>query len=231
MRPTSGLWPKSYRGKKIEMEKQINIIMSGVGGQGIVKAGQLIGQAVASSGLKVVMSEIHGMSQRGGVVGVDLRIGNVHGPIIPEGIADLVIGFEAVETLRAIGRIGKNTTVIMSTEKIIPVSVSLGDSTYPDTEKIARELKEQGTKLFLIDALSQATIAGNLKSTNIVLIGAAYAAGFIPVSLDALRQALRNTFPEKSWDCNLKALELGMEELKAQSIEECGTVASMTEIG
>lgn len=193
---------------------QINIIMSGVGGQGIVKAGQLIGEAVASEGLNVVMSEIHGMSQRGGIVGVDLRIGNVYGPIIPEGAADLFIGFEAVETLRGISRLGKKTAIIMSTEKIIPITVSLGDSSYPDTEEIARMLKKQGTQLYIIDALSLATKAGNVKSTNVVLVGAAYAAGFIPVSLDVLKSALKSTFHERSWESNLKALELGIEEEK-----------------
>ncbi len=217
----------------MNLDKQINIIMSGVGGQGIVTAGQLVGEAVTSSGQNVVMSEIHGMSQRGGVVGVDLRIGNVHGPIIPQGTADLFIGFEAVETLRGLSKVGKNTTIIMSTEKIVPVSVSLGDSTYPDTEKIARAAQQQGTKLYMIDALSLASKAGNLKSTNLVLVGAAYAAGFIPVSLDTLTRALKKTFPERSWESNLKALELGIEEYKCQSRGEhdIATTTSLTSVG
>jgi indolepyruvate ferredoxin oxidoreductase beta subunit len=195
--------------------KQTNIIITGVGGQGIVKAGQLIGKAVTSSGEKVVMSEIHGMSQRGGIVGVDLRIGsNVYGPIIPDGAADLLIGFEAVETLRALSRIGKNTTILMSAEKIVPVSVSLGDSTYPDTDNIAATLRERGARLYTIDALRLAGEAGNVKSTNVVLVGAAYSAGFIPVSVPALKEALQSVFPERSWASNLRALELGIDEFK-----------------
>jgi indolepyruvate ferredoxin oxidoreductase beta subunit len=197
--------------------RQTNIILTGVGGQGIVKAGQLIGRAVASTGANVVMSEIHGMSQRGGIVGVDLRIGNVYGPIIPDGAADLLIGFEAVETLRALGRVGKNTTILMSTEKIAPVSVNLGDSIYPDTDSIATTLREKGARLYKIDAPRLAGEAGNVKSTNVVLVGAAYSAGFIPVPISALKEALRSVFPERSWASNLRSLELGIETFKMLS--------------
>ena len=195
--------------------KQTNIIITGVGGQGIVKAGQLIGRAVTSSGVNVVMSEIHGMSQRGGIVGVDLRMGsNVYGPIIPDGAADLLIGFEAVETLRALERIGKNTTILMSTERVVPVSVNLGDSTYPDTSNAAAALRESGARLYTIDAPRLATEAGNVKSTNVVLVGAAHAAGFIPVTISALKEALQSVFPERSWASNLRSLELGIDEFK-----------------
>jgi len=197
--------------------------MTGVGGQGIVKAGQLIGKAVTSSGANAVMSEIHGMSQRGGIVSVDLRIGsNVYGPIIPDGAADLLIGFEAVETLRALCRIGKSATILMSTEKIVPVSVNLGDSTYPDTDNLATTLRERGARLYAIDAPRLAREAGNLKSTNVVLVGAAYAAGFIPVPLSTLNEALQSIFPERSWGSNLRSLELGIDEFKklSCSVEE-----------
>lgn len=199
---------------------QINIMISGVGGQGIVKAGQLIGTAVTSAGLNAVMSEIHGMSQRGGIVGVDLRIGRVFGPIIPDGAADLFIGFEAAESFRALNRIGRNTSVIMSTEKIVPVSVSLGDSAYPEIDKIGAILRERGANLYMIDAFDLAKRAGNTKSTNMILVGAAFATGLIPVTLDALKGAVKEVFPERSWESNLVALELGIETFEKLK-QEC----------
>ena len=202
--------------------------MTGVGGQGIVKAGQIIGRAVTSFGLNAVMSEIHGMSQRGGIVGVDLRIGNVYGPIIPNGVADLLIGFEAAETVRALNRIGKNTTILMSTEKIFPVSVSLGDFSYPDTDEIGSRLKERGARLYMIDAPRLAVEAGNFQSTNVVLVGAAYSAGFIPVPLSALKEAVKEVFHERSWESNLRSLELGIEEFKILQSERHEAVAAQT---
>ena len=202
----------------MKKKNQINIIITGVGGQGIVKAGHLIGKAVASGGDNVVMSEIHGMSQRGGIVGVDIRIGDgVYGPIIPDGAADLLIGFEAVETLRVLERIdSKKTTVLMSKEKIVPVSVTLQDSTYPDASAVAEKLKKENAsaKIYEIDALRLASEAGNPKSTNVVLVGAAYSAGFIPVPLSDLEDAVKSVFPERSWESNLKSLQSGMEEFE-----------------
>lgn len=196
---------------------QINIILSGVGGQGIIKAGQLIGNAVAAAGKNVVMSEIHGMSQRGGVVDVDLRIGRVYGPIIPNGMADLFIGFEASEALRAMKRLSKNTVIITSAERIIPTSVTLGDYAYPDVERITERLKKTGATIYAIDAQGLAGKAGSILSTNTVLVGAAYASGFIPAPLSILKDAVRQVLPERSWDANLKALELGIQEFRSMS--------------
>lgn len=190
---------------------QTNIILTGVGGQGVVTAGMLIGNAVTQSGLNAVMSEIHGMSQRGGVVTVELRIGDVFGPIIPDGIANLVLGFEAMETLRVLKRAGKDTIVIMNTERIVPFTVNIGDAKYPDIDPLISRLKEKGTKLYPIDARSLGEEAGNVMSSNVVITGAAFSTGLIPVNISALEDSVRRMFSPKSWDTNLKALKLGME--------------------
>ena len=190
---------------------QTNIIITGVGGQGIITAGLVIGNAITTSGLKAVMSEIHGMSQRGGGVIVELRIGDVHGPIIPRGAADLIIGFEALETLRVLNRGSAGTTVIMNDQRITPVSVSVGDAEYPDIQLAISKLRAGGGKLYLIDGRRLAAQAGNRLSSNVVLVGAAYAAGFIPVDFPALQESVKSMFQEKSWGTNLRALELGIE--------------------
>ncbi len=192
----------------------INMILAGVGGQGIVTAGILIGNAVTAGGLNATMSEIHGMSQRGGVVTVDLRIGDIQGPIVPEGDADLILGFEAVETLRVLNRAGMGATVIMNTERIVPVSVTEGESSYPDIETAILRLRKGGVEIFPMNAQTLAKDAGNVVSSNVVLVGAAYSAGFIPVSLSTLRQSARDLFPANTWGVNMKALESGMREYR-----------------
>lgn len=194
---------------------QTNILLAGVGGQGVVTAGILIGNAVTAAGMNAVMSEIHGMSQRGGVVLVELRMGDVYGPIIPDGAADLLLGFEAVETLRALKRAGRETTVIMSTERIVPVTVNVEDASYPDIAPAAAKLREGGVKIWAIDAPRLARSAGSVLSSNIVLLGAAFSAGFIPVDRTGIEKSIENMFPTKSLDTNLKALELGIGAFQA----------------
>jgi len=193
---------------------QTNILLAGVGGQGVVTAGILMGNVAAAAGLNTVMSEIHGMSQRGGVVLAELRMGDVYGPIVPDGAADLLLGFEAVETLRAMQRAGRKTRVMMSTERIVPFTVNVGDATYPDVSPAIARLRERGVKLDVIDAPGLAREAGNPLSSNVVLVGAAYAGGFIPAPKEALEAAIGKMFPARSLESNLRALELGMRACK-----------------
>jgi indolepyruvate ferredoxin oxidoreductase, beta subunit len=193
-----------------------NIILAGAGGQGVITAGLLIGNAATQSGLNVVMSEVHGMSQRGGIVTVDLRIGDVYGPIISQGEADLILGFEAVETLRAMNRAGKNTLVIMSSERIVPMTLTIGNTKYPDIDSAVARLKSGGMSLYVIDTYGLAKESGSVISSNLVLVGAAYSSGLIPLDYSALEQSVRSMFSPKSWEANLKALRLGMERCRIQ---------------
>ena len=102
-----------------------NIIIAGIGGQGVVTCGSLISKAAIHAGLNVVMSEIHGLAQRGGSVSVEVRIGDVSGPIIPNGEGDLLIGLEYMEGVRNIPRMKTGSLVILSKEKLTPVSLSM----------------------------------------------------------------------------------------------------------
>ena len=192
--------------------KDINIIITGVGGQGVVSAGTIIGNAALKNGLKVVMSEIHGMAQRGGIVSVDLRIGDVYGPIIPDGMADLIIGFESMETLRALKRASMDTIVIMNTERIVPFTVNVGDFEYPKIEKIVEKIG--GKNIIGIDALDIAKRAGNVLSVNVVMVGAAYSTGILPLKEEDIEKSIMDHFPKNTWESNLKAFRMGMEQYR-----------------
>jgi indolepyruvate ferredoxin oxidoreductase beta subunit len=193
---------------------QINIVITGVGGQGNVTAGIVMGEAARLAGLNVVMSEIHGLAQRGGVVSVDLRIGDVHGPIIPRGHVDLVLGFEALESLRALDRAGPGATVIMSTERIMPLSVNVGEARYPDIEALKSRAASQGVRIYEIDAPAIALAAGSRLSSNMVMVGAAHGAGFLPVRMEHIFEALKLHFRGSLLEINARAVEMGSEEMR-----------------
>src|SRR4030066_1123786 len=113
-----------------------DIYLVGVGGQGIITASRIIGDAAISAGKNVLLSETHGMAQRGGSVVCTARIGDVYSPLIPDGQADLILSFELLETLRALCKANEDTMVISSTEKIVPLSVSTQKLRYPTLEEI-----------------------------------------------------------------------------------------------
>ncbi len=192
--------------------RDLNISMVGVGGQGVVSMGIILGNAIAKRGLNVVMSEIHGMAQRGGIVTVDMRIGDVYGPIIPDGKVDMIIGFEALETIRALKRATRETLIIMNTERIIPFTVNIGEEEYPDIEKLIKDLNIKN--IVGIDAVEIARKNGNLQSVNMVLLGAAFATDLIPVDQSDIEESIKNQFPERSWNSNLNAFRQGMDQYR-----------------
>ncbi len=193
--------------------KTFNIIITGVGGQGIITAGTLISEAAIKMGLNVVMSEIHGLSQRGGSVNVEVRIGDAYGPISPRRKFDLVIGFEPIETMRILSTINSDARVIMNKEKITPISVSLKDAEYPDVNGMA--LLIPGIKrIYEIDAGNIGKQAGSFRSANTVMIGTVLSLGILPVDERSIVEALNDRFSGKMLDINLKAMKLGMEAME-----------------
>ena len=189
------------------------IHLTGVGGQGTIKTSTIIGEAAIKRGLNVVMSEVHGMAQRGGVVTTDLKIGDAYSPLIENGDADLVIGFEPAETLRSISKVGEKTFVITNSARIIPFTVGLGLSKYPPVEQIINELKSKIKHLFVINAEEIANKAGNILSLNMVLLGAATAIPNFPIGKDEIIQSMKENLPPKTIEVNLKAFELGFNEV------------------
>ncbi len=208
----SGMSQESDRGEKMKKIYKIHFI--GVGGQGTIKASTIVGEAAMKKGLNVVMSEVHGMAQRGGTVVTELKIGEVHSPLIEEGAADLLIAFEPTEALRSLNKINRKSFVIVNSAPIVPFTVSLGISEYPELSLVFEELKVKIKNLIVIDAQKIAKEAGDIISENMVLLGAAVAIPNFPVNKDLIIQSMKENLPPKSIETNLKAFERGFKEVK-----------------
>ena len=191
-------------GAKVVLDGTKTILLVGVGGQGTILAGQLLAMVAADAGLDVKVSEIHGMSQRGGSVSTVVRVGEkVESMVCDPGCADIVVAFEAVEALRAQQFLRKGGTMFVNDEQIVPVSVNVGNFTMPaDTEE---RLAAIGA--VRIDAGEIARAAGSPKSTNVVLVGALSTA--LPFSVEEWQDAIRRRVPPKTIDANLEAFAKG----------------------
>jgi len=196
------------------MKNIYKIQLIGVGGQGTIKASTIIGEAAMKKGLNVVMSEVHGMAQRGGTVVTEFKIGDADSPLIEEGAADLMIAFEPAEALRALNKINKESFVIVNSSPIVPFTVSLGISEYPESSSVFGELRAKINNLLVIDAQKIAKEAGSIISENMVLLGAAVATPNFPIDKDLIVQSMKENLPPKSIETNLKAFEKGFKEAK-----------------
>ena len=184
-----------------------NIMIVGVGGQGSLLASKLLGQVLLNKGYQVKVSEVHGMSQRGGSVVTYVRFGDkVYSPIIDKGEADCIISFETLEAARYMENLKAGGTVIVNEQEIDPMPVITGAASYP--ENLLDKMREAGAKVDAIDALSLALKAGSAKSANIVLMGR-FSTYYKDIAeqdwLDALAQCVKPQFLEM----NKKAFALG----------------------
>src|SRR5665648_1020923 len=205
---------ESDRGEKMKNKNIYKIHLIGIGGQGTVKASTIVGEAAMKKGLNVVMSEVHGMAQRGGTVVTELKIGEAQSPLIEEGAADLLIAFEPTEALRSFDKINSESFVIVNSSPVVPFTVSLGISEYPELSSVFEELKTKIKNLLIIDAQKIAKEAGSIISGNMVLLGAAVAIPNFPVDKKLIIQSIKENLPPKSVEMNLKAFELGFKEVK-----------------
>lgn len=184
----------------------------GVGGQGVLLASMVLGNAAMEEGYDVAMSEIHGMAQRGGSVLSTVRFGNgIASPLEPIGGADLLMGFEPAETCRNLGLCNKDTAILMNMEPILPSSVAAGFDIYPDVEEIVEAVRKITPRLITINATDLAVKAGKAVAANAVMIGAVAAADGFPIGRDILLDVLLETVPERFADINRKAFDLGYE--------------------
>jgi indolepyruvate ferredoxin oxidoreductase beta subunit len=196
-------------------DNTISIAIAGVGGQGVLTLAEILAKAALADGLNVRVGEIHGMAQRGGHVVCSVRIGrNVRGPIIDPGTADILVGFEPVETLREIHLVKKGGHVLMSNHVQYPVAVSMGKAEYPSEEEILQTVKKFTDKIIQFDALKLAVDAGSSRSLNMVMLGSIIGTGLSPISQDAAWNAIRNAFPKKFESINIKAAEKGAAAVK-----------------
>ncbi len=187
------------------------LIITAVGGQGNLLASKVLGEAALLAKIPVRMSEIHGMAQRGGVVESAIIFGDAHSTIISDGEADLLVGFEPAETLRALGKCNRKTIVITNLAPTPPFTVAIGKGTYPDIETIQELIRAKTARLIAFDAVACAKQAGNVMSVNIVLLGALIQTGVLPISAAQIQTTIRNKTKAAFVDVNLKAFELGMQ--------------------
>ena len=186
--------------------KTFNIVLAGVGGQGVILSSKILSNAGIESNLDVKQSEVHGMSQRGGSVTSHVRIGSkVYSPLVVEGEADIVIAFELLEALRNKHWIKKGGKIIYNKSKVNPITVSSGMTDYPSN--IEEVLNNLDCEVYGIDAFNIATEMGNSKSANVVMVGAA--SNFIPIENDIWKTALEKSIPTKILDLNFKAFDAG----------------------
>ena len=187
-----------------------NIMIVGVGGQGSLLASKLLGHVAMQAGYDVKVSEVHGMSQRGGsvVTYVKYSDGKVWSPVINEGEADLIISFEMLEAARWVSFLKKEGTIVVNNQEIAPMPVITGAAVYP--EKIAEKLKEAGVSLMVVDALSLAEEAGSAKATNVVLMGAV--ANHMEFPEEMWQKAIAECVPPKFLELNRKAFALGRNQ-------------------
>ena len=191
------------------------LIIVAVGGQGNLLASKVLGEAALLSGVPVRMSEIHGMAQRGGVVESAIVFGDARSTIISDGEADVLLGFEPSETLRALNKCNARTTVITNLAPLPPFTVAIGRGTYPDLDQAKTLIKNKTRRLIAFDAVEQATKAGSVMSVNIVLLGALIQTAILPIPAENLKEAIRTKTKAAFVDVNLKAFELGFNAAAA----------------
>jgi len=188
------------------------LVFIGVGGQGNLLASRLLGEAAMSMDIPAVVSEIHGMAQRGGIVESAVLLGDVTSPIVSNAEADVLIGFEPLETLRAMGKCNKDTVVITNTRPLPPFTVSIGQGTYPQVDQSLGLIKEKAKKVIALDGNAIADEVGNPLALNMVMLGALIGSGTIPIGAEDMKKVLSTSTKKAFLESNLKAFDLGMEK-------------------
>jgi indolepyruvate ferredoxin oxidoreductase beta subunit len=192
--------------------KELNIIITGVGGQGVVLMSEILGNAAVRGGLHVLGSEVLGMSQRGGSVFSNIRFGDaIYGPMVPEGKCDLLCALEPSEALRNIQYLNRSSIVILNTRMVIPATVSLGECDYPELEQVVDKLRSVAGKVITLDAQELAEKSGSRQSVNVVMLGTLFGCGTITVKEDTVKTIIRERFSAKTAEINIKAFDLGRQ--------------------
>ena len=188
------------------MEKQGNILFTGVGGQGILLASEITAYSLLAAGFDAKKSEVHGMAQRGGSVTAQLRYGaKVYSPLIEPGKADIMVAFEMMEAARYLPYLHRGSQVVVNTQKILPPAVATGQTTYP--ENVLDTLAKHDIAVTPVDALDVGRAVGEVRTVNVVMVGAMSA--FLPIDPSGCIEVIEKRVPERFREVNLKAFEEG----------------------
>jgi len=195
----------------MESKVKLRIFCTGVGGQGTLLATRILGEAALLAGYSAQVSETHGMAQRGGVVESTVILGDLASPIISLGEADIVLGFEILETFRSLNRCHPGTLVVTNTATVLPYPVAIGKATYPPVDRMLELLAQQVGRLIALDGVALAQQAGSALAVNMVILGALAASRRLPFPEGTVTAAIRTQTPAKHLDANLRAFALGQE--------------------
>jgi indolepyruvate ferredoxin oxidoreductase beta subunit len=190
---------------------RLRIFLTGVGGQGTLLASRVLGEAALEAGFSPLVSETHGMAQRGGIVVSTVVLGELQSPIISPGEADVLLGFEALEAFRALNYCHARSLVIANTAAIAPYPVATGQARYPEVDRMLALLGKQVGGLLAFDAGALAREAGSPLAVNMVLLGSLAATAYLPFSEEDLRHILRTRTNPKFLEANLKAFQSGAD--------------------
>lgn len=202
------------------MKKEFNIIISGVGGQGNVKAAQILGAAAIKAGYRVRISDVYGIAQRGGPVVSHIRIGEeIYGSLVDEDNADIVLGLEPMEALRAVAKFLRfGGVVIMNTRPVYPVEVNIGKVPYPNISEIVSVISKVAGSVITLDATEVAKRSGIPIASNIVILGVLAGSGALPLDATLLRDAIKENIP-RFIEENLRAFDEGLSIGKINHIK------------
>jgi indolepyruvate ferredoxin oxidoreductase beta subunit len=193
--------------------KKYNLLNVGVGGQGVIRAIQILSWAALREGYKVRTAETHGMAQRGGSVASYLRFGTqIEGPLIPRGKTDVILAFEASEAVRNFNYAGPQTNIIVNDKLIIPPMIHQQGLEYPTISQIHEFLTNVSENVYLIPADNLALKAGNQRTMNVVMLGVLVGINQIPIKKDTIFGSIMKFIPKKTMDINKTAFELGIEK-------------------
>jgi indolepyruvate ferredoxin oxidoreductase beta subunit len=197
----------------------LNVIVTGVGGQGNVLVSQFMGRALVRAGYHVTIGETYGASQRGGAVMSHLRISRQaqYGPLIPSGQANVILGLEPVETLRVLAQYGNpGVTVITNSRPVYPLAVAIGAARYPTVDEIMSALEALSASAWLINATDIAVELGAPILANIIMVGALVGAGVLPLRPEEVEQEFQESLSDDRLELNLKAFRRGLAEAKTR---------------
>ncbi len=190
-----------------------SIVFTGVGGQGVITAANILGKAAVKANVNVYASEVHGMAQRGGSVYCTVRMGNVSSPLVASGTADVLIGMEPIEALRYIHFAYNGTKVVTDCNPVVPFTATVSKETYPDLEDVYKEIRSRAI-LYIVNALEIAKKAGSAITKNSVMLGTLVATEILPFDSEILLETIMEAVPSASKTVNKNAFHMGMQALK-----------------
>lgn len=186
-----------------------DLLIVGVGGQGVILASDIIGRAAVRQGLSVRSAETHGMAQRGGAVENHVRLGCKYGSLIPPGGADCLLSMEPLESLRFSKYLSPKGIAIVNTEKIVPVTVNTGKVPYPELDTILDTMRGLCADVKAENYTALAKKAGAVQALNVVMIGAV--SKYLPIDPEVIKEVIAKSVPPKTINVNLKAFDLGRD--------------------